>query len=85
MSESIDGLLVVVSTEDIPAGTPLDPLIEHGTCQVVMIASSSAVRGAVTDVEQLQGMCTRAPIYTNEQIPLARLSDIHQVCSPGSR
>ena len=69
-----DGILVVVATVDIPAGTSLDPLIDQEQFETIVIATSTSVRYVVTDIGQLRGMTTTTPIYENEQIPLARIS-----------
>jgi len=74
-SVSIDGIVVLVSTVDIPTGALLDPLIAQGKFQVIMVPTSAVVPGAVENIEQLLGMCADSRIYQNEQIPLARLSD----------
>ena len=70
-----DGITVVVSTVDIPAGASFDPLIDQGTFQVVLVPNNVFVSGAVTDIVQLTGKHASAPIYTNEQIPVARIAD----------
>ena len=66
---------VLASTQDIQANTPLDPLIAQGVFQHDPGARTTAsCPGAVTDESQLQGQTAAAPIYQNEQIPLARIS-----------
>jgi len=65
---------VLASTQDIQANTPLDPLISQGVFQPIQVPNNGVVPGAVTDVSQLQGQTATAPIYQNEQIPLARIS-----------
>jgi len=70
-----DGVLVVVTTVEIPSGTSLDPLVAHEKFETILVSTSMVVPDAVTDVRQLQGMTTMAPIYENEQIPLAPISD----------
>src|SRR5262245_44197597 len=70
---------VLTSSQDIPANTPLDPLIAQGIFNPTAIPNEAIVPTAVTDVSQLQGQVTSAPIYQNEQIPLNRISS-----GPGS-
>jgi pilus assembly protein CpaB len=70
---------LVTSSQDIPANTPLDPLIAQNIFKLTAIPNDAVVPGAVTDVSQLQGQVTAAPIYQNEQIPLNRISS-----GPGS-
>jgi pilus assembly protein CpaB len=70
---------VVTSSQDIAANTPLDPLISSSVFKLTAIPNDAIVPGAVTDVSQLQGQVTSAPIYQNEQIPIDRLSS-----GPGS-
>jgi pilus assembly protein CpaB len=70
---------VVTSSQDIPANTPLDPLVQSGVFKLTAIPNDAVVPGAITDVSALQGQVTSAPIYQNEQIPIDRLSS-----GPGS-
>ena len=70
---------VVTSNVDIAANSPLDPLIAQNVFKLTAIPNDAVVPNAVTDVQQLQGQVTSAPIYQNEQIPLNRLSS-----GPGS-
>ena len=65
---------VIVSTQDIPAGTALDPLIQQGVFATVNVPNDAFVQGAITSQTQLQGQTTAAPIYANEQIPPDRLA-----------
>ena len=65
---------LVTSSQDIPANTPLDPLIASGVFKLTAIPNDAVVPGAVSSTDQLQGVVTSAPIYQNEQIPLDRLS-----------
>lgn len=71
-----DGELVtvVVSTEDIPANQPLDPLVEEGVFQELQIPADLLVAGAVTDLLQVEGSSTTTVILANEQISTARLT-----------
>jgi Flp pilus assembly protein CpaB len=64
----------VTSSQDIPANTPLDPLIASNVFKLTAIPPDAVVPDSVTDISQLQGQVTSAPIYQNEQIPLNRLS-----------
>jgi Flp pilus assembly protein CpaB len=65
---------LVTSSQDIPANTPLDPLIAENVFKLTAIPNDAVVPGAVSNVLDLQGQVTAAPIYQNEQIPLNRLS-----------
>jgi Flp pilus assembly protein CpaB len=65
---------LVTSSQDIPANTPLDPLIESNAFKLTAIPNDAVVPNAVSDISQLQGQVTSAPIYQNEQIPKNRLS-----------
>jgi Flp pilus assembly protein CpaB len=64
----------VTSSQDIPANTPLQPLIDSNVFRLTAIPNDAVVPNSVTDISQLQGQVTSAPIYQNEQIPLNRLS-----------
>jgi pilus assembly protein CpaB len=64
---------VLVSTVDIPAGQPLDPMIEQGVFKVRQIPGDDVVQGVIQDVTQLRGQTTAYPIVANEQITAARL------------
>jgi Flp pilus assembly protein CpaB len=70
---------VVTSSQTIAANTPLDPLIASNAFKLTPIPNDAVVPNAVTDISQLQGQVTSAPIYENEQIPTDRLSS-----GPGS-
>jgi pilus assembly protein CpaB len=65
---------VVVATQDIPANTQLNPLIDSGAFASLQVPSDAVVDGAVTDVSQLHGLTSTAPILANEQIPATRLN-----------
>ncbi len=64
---------VVVSKQDIPANTDLDPLIGQGVFETKSVPSDDLVQGAITDVFQLRGQRTAYPILAGEQIAAARL------------
>lgn len=65
---------VVVSSQDIPASTELDPLIEAEVFTTKEIPVDDVVQGALTDVYQLRGQRTAYPILAGEQIVAARLA-----------
>jgi Flp pilus assembly protein CpaB len=65
---------VVTSSQNIPANTPLDPLITSNVFKLTPVPNEAVVPNAVRDVSELQGAVTSAPIYQNEQIPSDRLS-----------
>jgi Flp pilus assembly protein CpaB len=66
---------VVVSKQDIPANTQLNPLIDKGVFSQLKVPADAVVDGAVTDVNQLKGLTSTAPILANEQIPASRLDN----------
>jgi Flp pilus assembly protein CpaB len=65
---------VIVSSQDIPSNTNLNPLIEDGAFTTVNVPTDAVVAGAVTTTEELRNQTTTQPILANEQIPLSRLS-----------
>lgn len=64
---------VVVSQEDIAAGTALDDLISQGAFKTISVPKNTLVENAVTKLSQLDGRETSAPILAGEQISTARL------------
>ncbi len=64
---------VLLSKQDIPANTDLDPLIADGVFKSETVSRDDLVQGAVTDVYQLRGQRTAYPILAGEQIAVARL------------
>lgn len=66
--------VVVVSKQDIAANTNLGPLVEEGVFTQLRVPTEAVVDGAVTDIGQLRGQTTTAPVLANEQIPVGRLS-----------
>jgi Flp pilus assembly protein CpaB len=69
-----DTVGVVVSTQDIPAASEMDPLIEAEVFTTKEIPVDDVVQGAITDVYQLRGQRTAYPILAGEQIVAARLA-----------
>ena len=69
-----DTTAVIVSNQDIPANTPLNPLIDSGTFGTVNVPNDTLVSGAVTDENELRDQTTSSTIYANEQIPTSRLA-----------
>jgi Flp pilus assembly protein CpaB len=65
---------VIVSKQDIPANTPLNPLLDKDAFSQLRVPADAVVDGAVTDVSQLRGLTTTAPILAGEQIPVSRLN-----------
>lgn len=65
---------VIVPTQDIPAGTQLDPLIQQGAFRELEVPRDAVVVGAVTDLSQLRGQTATSAILAGEQIPTQRLS-----------
>jgi Flp pilus assembly protein CpaB len=69
-----DTTAVIVSTQDIPPNTALDPLLDGGAFQTVSVPNDTLVAGAVTDESELRGYTTAQQIFKNEQIPTSRLA-----------
>jgi pilus assembly protein CpaB len=75
---------VVVSEQDVPAGTNLDELIANGAISTRSVPRSALVRGAVLQVGGLEGRETSAAIAAGEQITTARLRGSQQQLPGGS-
>ena len=69
-----EGTEVIVSSQDIPPNTALDPLIDANYFHPINVPADALVEGAVTDVQQLRGLTSSAQILQNEQIPLGRVT-----------
>jgi Flp pilus assembly protein CpaB len=67
-------VVVLVSSQDIPAGTQLDPLIAQNDFLTEKVPANLVIQGVVTDVYQLRGQRTAYPILAGEQISAARLA-----------
>lgn len=65
---------VVIATQDIQAGTQLDPLLTQGVFETINVPNDALVEGAVTSLGQLQGQTTTSPVLAREQIPTSRLA-----------
>jgi pilus assembly protein CpaB len=65
---------VIVSSQDIPANEPLDPLLNQDVFRQIRIPDDALVDGAVTDTSQLEHQTSTSTILANEQIPIERLS-----------
>ena len=72
-SEGGEMVSVVVSERDVPAGTSLDDLVEEGALTTRSLPRSALVRGAVTNLQSLEGRETSAAIAAGEQLTTARL------------
>ena len=70
---------VVVSDQDIPAGTLLDELVAEEHFSSLRVPEDAVVRGAVTSVSQLEGRETSAPVLAGEQISTTRLRGSEQL------
>jgi pilus assembly protein CpaB len=70
---------VVVSDEDIPAGTALDDLISRGVFTTIPVTKDSLVEGAVTELADLEDRTTNAPVLAGEQISTARLQGSNEL------
>jgi pilus assembly protein CpaB len=74
-----DMVAVVVSDEDIPAGTQLDELIAEEHFSTIRVPEDAVVRDAVLTVQSLQGRETSAPVLAGEQISTTRLRGSEQL------
>lgn len=74
-----DMVAVVVSDEDIPAGTQLDELIAEERFSTIRVPEDAVVRDAVLNVQSLQGRETSAPVLAGEQISTTRLRGSEQL------
>jgi Flp pilus assembly protein CpaB len=71
-----DTVAVIVSNQDIPASTDLNPLLSQGgVFKQIRVPKDALVAGAVVSLDQLQNKVTSAPILANEQIPGSRLGE----------
>jgi pilus assembly protein CpaB len=70
---------VVVSEEDIAAGTALNDLIDRGVFTTLPVTKDSLVDGAVTELTELKDRTTGAPILAGEQISTARLQGSNEL------
>lgn len=64
---------VIVAKDDIQVGAKLDDVVQNGGVRARSFTKDAVVRGAVTDIGQLRGRITNAPILAGEQISTARL------------
>ncbi len=74
-----DMVTVVVSSEDVPAGTQLDELVAEERFDTLRVPEDAVVRGAVTNFDDLEGRETSAPILAGEQISTTRLRGSEQL------
>ncbi len=72
---SEETVVVIVSTQDIPANTVLDGLVDAAVFTQLNVPNDAVVAGAVTSTDELRGKVTSSPILANEQIPLSRLGE----------
>ena len=70
---------VVVASEDVPAGTQLDELIEQGSLVEQQIPRNYVVPGAVKTLEELQGKTVSQPLLEGEQILSNRIAELGAV------
>ena len=68
-----DQVSVIISKEDIAAGSELDDLIANGTFRSILLPEEALIGGAITSLSQLQGRETAAAILSGEQIASARI------------
>jgi pilus assembly protein CpaB len=65
---------VIVATQDIPASTDLDSLLQSGAFKELSVPVDAVVTNAVTSLDQLRRTTTTSAIIANEQISTSRLS-----------
>ncbi len=70
---------VIVATQDIPANTNLNDLVESGGFKELAVPADAVVDGAITSLTELRGQTTTAPIVANEQLTSSNLSSGEQV------
>jgi len=70
---------VIVATQDIPANTSLNALVEAGGFKELAVPADAVVDGAITSLDELRGTTTTAPIVANEQLTTSNLSSGEQV------
>ena len=64
---------VVVSAVDIPANSDLNAFIRDGELKVVQVPEDTLIDDPVTQISQLQNQRNSVYIFSNEQIPVARI------------
>jgi Flp pilus assembly protein CpaB len=64
---------VVVSTVDIPANSDLNQFIRDDQFKIIQVPSDTLIDDPVTQISQLQNQRNSVYIFTNEQIPVARI------------
>lgn len=72
--DSADLTTVIISTEDIPKNTRLEPLIEKGLFREIQIPTYALVDGAIPNVDHLRGTVAHVNILANEQISSSQLT-----------
>jgi Flp pilus assembly protein CpaB len=65
---------VVVATQAIRGGTPLDPLVTAGAFDLIRIPDEAYVSGAIRSIDELNGAVAAVDILAGEQIPQERLA-----------
>jgi hypothetical protein len=66
-------VMVIIATEDVPANQRLDPLIENGVFEEIMVPQVVLLHGAITDLDDLRGLMTATHVFANEQMSTALL------------
>jgi Flp pilus assembly protein CpaB len=64
---------VVVATADIPANSELNEFIREDQFRVIQVPEDTLIEDPVTDISQLQNQRNSVYIFSNEQIPVARI------------
>ena len=64
---------VVVATVDIPANSELNDLIREDQFKVIQVPVDTLIEDPVTQISQLQNQRNSVYIFSNEQIPVARI------------
>jgi Flp pilus assembly protein CpaB len=70
---------VIVATQDIPANTQLDPLIDGGAFKELNVPVDAVVDGAITSLAALRGETVTMPLVANQQVATSSLSSGEQV------
>ena len=64
---------VVVATVDIPANSELNDFIREDQFTVIQVPEDTLIEDPVTEISQLQNQRNSVYIFSNEQIPVARV------------
>ena len=68
---------VYVAAHNIAAGTAGTEIAHGHALKVASVPRRSVVPGAISDPNQVASLVLTQPLYTGEQVPLRRFSDLH--------